>query len=81
MNLHSNGLEDYPILNTIISVFLVFFGEIMSILQVQGNFHIPPFIMEFFQTLAWIGAFGLFLISLYKLYKENTQQDKPKDKQ
>jgi hypothetical protein len=81
MNYHSHGFEDYPILNTIISIFLVFFGEIMNILQVQGNFHIPPFIMEFFQALAWIGAFGLFLISLYKLYKENTQSDKPKDKQ
>jgi hypothetical protein len=81
MNFQSHGLEDYPVLNTIISVFLIFFGEFMTIIQVQGNFHIPPFIMEFFQTLAWIGAFGLFLISAYKLYKENINPDKTKDKQ
>jgi hypothetical protein len=81
MNFQSHGLEDYPVLNTVISIFLLFFGEIMTVIQVQGNFHIPPFIMEFFQTLAWIGAFGLFLISAYKLYKENINPDKTKDKQ
>lgn len=79
MNFQNDGLENYPVLNTIISVFLLFFGEFMNVLQIHGNFHIPAFIMEFFQALAWLGAFGLFLISLYKLYKENTQ-DKPKDK-
>lgn len=86
MNFHltDGQFHHNPTINAIIQ-FLV-----CTILTIAGSFGenivhflntpIPVGIMNFFQILAWSSAFGLFLVGLIKLFKEN-KNDKTKVKQ
>jgi hypothetical protein len=63
---HDPSAGNY-ILLFILSAVLNF---IASLLKSWKDVHIPPFVIELFQIVAYCGTAGLFGIALYKLIKE-----------
>lgn len=67
-----------PRVNLVWSIVLLLTGNSIGHVDFQFllHLHIPPIIMEGAQTMAWIGAFGLFVVSAIKFF---TERKKKKD--
>lgn len=77
---NTTGLESSdPRINLIWSLVLLITGNSIGHidLHVLLHLHIPPIIMEGAQTMAWIGAFGLFVVSTIKflIERKNKKDD------
>lgn len=62
-----NIFHQYPIFGFICAVFMAIVGRFAPLL----DHHIPALIMDCLQGLAWLSAFGVFLISVHGWYKKN----------
>jgi hypothetical protein len=78
MSNFENQLGNHPILGLLMSCSAVVLGTVLDTVNALQNTHIPPFIIESFQILSYVGAICIAIVTVHSWYKKNFFKDENK---
>ncbi len=64
---HQNIFHEYPVIGFIATALLAIAGEVAAV----APWDYPPVVMHTAQMIAWLSAFGMFLIAVHGWFKNN----------